>query len=86
MAAVRAALIVGGLVVYFTSTLPDPLISGLDKRPPNLTILASDGTVMAVEHRSLPLAAVQFHPESILSLDDDFGIRLVRNVMRVLAA
>jgi len=28
---------------------------------------------------------VQFHPESILSLEEDLGIRLVRNVMRTLA-
>jgi len=44
-----------------------------------------DGVVMAVEHATLPVAAVQFHPESILTLGDDFGIRLVRNVMRNLA-
>ena len=39
---------------------------------------------MAIEHRTLPLAAVQFHPESILTLDDDIGLRLLRNVVAVL--
>ena len=36
---------------------------------------------MAIEHVERPLAAVQFHPESILSLDEELGIRLIRNVM-----
>src|SRR5262249_53792121 len=40
--------------------------------PPVLRITAEsdDGVIMAVEHESLPLAAVQFHPESILSAKD----------------
>jgi anthranilate synthase len=33
----------------------------------------------------LPVAAVQFHPESILSLENEIGHRLVDNVMRILA-
>ena len=37
--------------------------------------------VMALEHLELPLAAVQFHPESILSLYQEHGLRLVHNVM-----
>ena len=55
--------------------------------PPALSVTAEseDGVVMAVEHVSLPLAAVQFHPESIMSLDDDIGLRLLRNVVATLA-
>ncbi len=58
-----------------------------DHLPPSLRVCAEsdDGVVMAVEHLDRPVAAVQFHPESILTLGDDFGIRLVRNVMRNLA-
>ena len=41
---------------------------------------------MAVEHRELPVAAVQFHPESLLTLDDDAGLAVVRNVMRGLGS
>ena len=44
------------------------------------------GLVMAVRHRSAPAMAVQFHPESILSLGQDVGHRIVRNVLRVLVA
>ena len=38
----------------------------------------SDGVVMAVRHRELPLQGVQFHPESILSRH---GADLVRNFL-----
>lgn len=47
-----------------------------------VTAASDDGVVMAVEHESLPLAAVQFHPESILSLEGDVGLRLIENVLR----
>lgn len=46
-----------------------------------VTARSDDGVVMAVEHSRLPVAAVQFHPESILSLDGDVGMRLIRNVV-----
>ncbi len=51
-----------------------------------MTAETADGLVMAVEHRRLPLAAVQFHPESILSLDGGAGLALLGNVMDRLAA
>jgi len=50
-----------------------------------VTAESDDGVVMAVEHPSLPLAAVQFHPESIMTLADDVGLRLLANVMAHLA-
>jgi anthranilate synthase len=49
-----------------------------------VTAISDDGIIMAVEHRTLPLAAVQFHPESIMTLDGDVGARLVANVARLL--
>jgi hypothetical protein len=36
---------------------------------------------MAIEHERYPIAAVQFHPESIMSADDDLGLRLIENVV-----
>ena len=50
-----------------------------------VTAQTDDGVVMAVEHRSAPLAAVQFHPESIMTLADNVGLRLLANVMANLA-
>ncbi|XXZ17212.1 anthranilate synthase component I [Sorangium sp. So ce315] len=55
-----------------------------DALPPSLKVTAEteeDGVVMAIEHAELPMAAVQFHPESILSQDDNVGLRLVRNAV-----
>jgi anthranilate synthase len=49
-----------------------------------VTAESDDGVIMAIEHASLPLAAVQFHPESLLTLDDDIGLELLRNVVRKL--
>ena len=47
-----------------------------------ITAESDEGIVMAVEHPDLPVAAVQFHPESILTLDEDAGLAVVMNVMR----
>ena len=46
-----------------------------------VTARTDDGIVMGVEHRSLPVAAVQFHPESIMSLGQDAGMRMIENVV-----
>ncbi len=72
-------------------TIPDTFKAGRyhslfairDKLPPVLRVTAQteDGVIMAVEHVDLPLAAVQFHPESILTLDNDHGLQLIRNVV-----
>ncbi|HSE76700.1 MAG TPA: anthranilate synthase component I [Alphaproteobacteria bacterium] len=47
------------------------------------------GLVMAVRHRQLPLAAVQFHPESILSMGviaaGETGRTVIDNVVRTMA-
>ncbi len=47
--------------------------------PPDLRVTAtSAGVVMGVQHRTLPLHGVQFHPESILT---EHGARLVANFL-----
>ena len=58
-----------------------------EKLPACLRVLAQtdDGVIMAVEHCELPIAAVQFHPESILTLKDDLGLRLIAEVVGKLA-
>jgi anthranilate synthase len=54
-----------------------------EKLPECLEVTAesSDGVIMGVRHRDLPIEAVQFHPESLLSLEDDCGFRLVKNAV-----
>jgi anthranilate synthase len=52
-----------------------------------VTAVAGDPqVVMAIEHKSLPIAAVQFHPESILTADGDRGLAIVHNCVRLLTA
>jgi len=46
-----------------------------------VTAETEDGIIMAIEHRSEPMAAVQFHPESIMSLSDDAGHLIVENAI-----
>ena len=67
----------------YVLNLAEELFARPDKLPSALrvTATAEDGVIMAVEHIALPLAAVQFHPESILSFGDEVGLRLIRNVV-----
>ncbi|BCA64664.1 anthranilate synthase component I [Fluviibacter phosphoraccumulans] len=76
---------------HMFSGLPSPCVVGAyhalyaDDRtlPDCLEILSRNeiGVVMAVRHRQLPISAVQFHPESILSMRESVGYRLIANVM-----
>ncbi|CAM9356095.1 unnamed protein product, partial [Phaeothamnion confervicola] len=45
------------------------------------TAVTEDGLVMAVEHTELPMAAVQFHPESILT-NPEHGLAIMANCLR----
>jgi anthranilate synthase len=47
-----------------------------------VTAEADDGVVMGLRHRELPIEAVQFHPESMLTLDGDCGLKLISNMVR----
>ena len=51
-----------------------------------VTAETEDGVIMGVRHRELPIEAVQFHPESILTLDGECGLRLIQNVVRACQA
>jgi anthranilate synthase len=46
-----------------------------------ITAESEDGVIMGIRHRELPIEAVQFHPESILSLDGNCGLQLIENVV-----
>jgi anthranilate synthase len=51
-----------------------------------VTAETEDGVIMGVRHRELPVEAVQFHPESILSAGGDCGIKLMENVLKLCRA
>ncbi|HOY03746.1 MAG TPA: anthranilate phosphoribosyltransferase [Saprospiraceae bacterium] len=42
---------------------------------------SSDGVVMAIRHKRLPIEGIQFHPESVLSMKNNVGMRMLRNVV-----
>jgi anthranilate synthase len=47
-----------------------------------VTAESDDGVIMGVRHKELPIEAVQFHPESILSAADQCGLRMIQNLVR----
>ncbi|HAT2106378.1 TPA: anthranilate synthase component I [Legionella pneumophila] len=55
-------------------TLPNELL---------VTAVSEDDVIMAVSHEHLPVHAVQFHPETILSLSDQVGLRIIINLMNM---
>lgn len=54
-----------------------------DKMPASLDVSArsQDGTIMSFRHKTLPIEGVQYHPESVLSMRDDVGMKIVQNVV-----
>jgi len=78
------------------ANVPDPcdvgayhsLIAVRGDMPEELEVTAwtGAGLVMGVRHKTLPIQAVQFHPESILSMRGEIGHVIVGNVMAALVA
>ena len=65
----------------FTATRYHSLIAAPDTLPQELRVTArsqDDQEIMAIEHRDKPIAAVQFHPESIAT---DHGAQLFSNFL-----
>ncbi|TNF18910.1 MAG: aminodeoxychorismate/anthranilate synthase component II [Rhodobacteraceae bacterium] len=72
-----------GLPSPFQATRYHSLIVARESLPDCLEITAEleDGTIMGLQHRSLPIQGVQFHPESIRS---EHGHAMLRNFTRML--
>ncbi len=66
----------------YHSIFADPV-----RLPKDFTITAqtTDGVIMGIEHSKEPVAAVQFHPESIMTFGGDAGMRMIENVVAHLA-
>ena len=68
-----------GIPSPFIATRYHSLVADDDHLPENLTATAyaeDDGEIMAIAHKTLPIAGVQFHPESIAS---EHGAALITN-------
>ncbi|MFA6269220.1 MAG: aminodeoxychorismate/anthranilate synthase component II [archaeon] len=56
---------------------------GVLKVPESFEVSARAGEiVMAARHKTLKIEGVQFHPESILSMHDEAGKKLIENIVR----
>ncbi len=62
----------------FTATRYHSLAIERETLPPELEVTGStdSGVVMAIQHRTLPISGVQFHPESVLT---QFGHQMLGN-------
>jgi anthranilate synthase component II len=73
-----------GLNDSFEATRYHSLVVERAKLPDTLDVTAeADGLIMGLEHRDLPVHAVQFHPESVLS---HHGSRMLANFLDIAAA
>ena len=72
-----------GLPTPFLATRYHSLIVEREGLPKELKVTAalSDGTIMGLKHKSLPIEGVQFHPESIAS---EHGHKLLKNFINTL--
>lgn len=50
----------------------------------DITAETEDKIIMALAHKELPIASIQFHPESILTLQDNVGLKIIANVIELL--
>jgi anthranilate synthase len=78
--------ILSGLDEGFTVGRYHSLYAGRAALPAALRVTAEtdDGVIMAIEHETLPIAAVQFHPESVMTSAGAVGIPIINAVFAAL--
>ncbi|SFG26264.1 anthranilate synthase component II [Methylobacterium gossipiicola] len=80
----RASGIFRGLNGPFDATRYHSLVVERSNCPETLAVTAeADGLIMGLQHTTLPVHGVQFHPESILS---HHGSQMLRNFLDIAAA
>ncbi len=82
---VRGGTLMGNLPNEVTIGRYHSLYVEREGMPDVLQVTASteDGIAMAIEHKTLPVGGVQFHPESLMSLEGNVGLRIVENAFRL---
>ena len=75
-----------GLPEHFTVGRYHSLFADRASFPAVLSATAEteDGVIMAIEHKSLPIAAVQFHPESVMTSPGEVGMPILETALSVL--
>ncbi len=78
-----SAVLFKGLPHHFEAGRYHSLYAIERKLPDSLKVTArsADNIIMAIEHKTLPISAVQFHPESIMTLSGGTGLSIVQNVV-----
>jgi anthranilate synthase len=78
----------GGLPEEFAVGRYHSLYARKSVLPSELSVAAetADGVIMAIEHKTLPIAAVQFHPESIMTPPGTIGLPILSAMLSTLCA
>ena len=60
------------------------LYANSDSLPKELkvTAVSTAGIIMSISHSKLPIWAVQFHPESLLTMDKQHGLQIIDNLLK----
>lgn len=76
-------LLFQGVANNFKATRYHSLVINQDNLSDNIEVLAyseDDNEIMAIKHKVFPIYGLQFHPESIYTLE---GLRLIDNFLRI---
>ena len=76
-----------GLPERFTIGRYHSLYAVRERLPAVLRVVAEtedDCVIMAIEHNSLPIAAVQFHPESVMTSPGEIGMPIIEQALALL--
>jgi anthranilate synthase len=76
-----------GLPEHFTIGRYHSLHAERSQLPAVLSVVAEtvdDKVIMAIEHNSLPIAAVQFHPESVMTSPGEIGMPIIESALAML--
>jgi len=76
-----------GLPQHFTIGRYHSLYAERSRLPAVLSVVAEtedDQVIMAIEHASLPIAAVQFHPESVMTSSGEIGMPIIEQALALL--